>query len=67
MNFDETSEQDETDEDRTPSLSPSRDITRPSSASSGKDTSVSSPVHAVPAPTSPDAGLTRASRPPPRR
>lgn len=54
MNFDEPSEEeDDTDEERTPSLSPSGDVVRPASASSGKDTPVSSPVHPLPAPNTP--------------
>lgn len=54
MNFDEPSEEeDDTDEERTPSLSPSGDVVRPASASSGKDTPVSSPDHPLPAPNTP--------------
>lgn len=42
MNFDEASDQeDDTEEERTRSLSPKPDTTRPSSAASGKDTPVS--------------------------
>lgn len=42
MNFDEASEQeDDVEEDRTRSLSPHADTTRPASAASGKDTPVS--------------------------
>lgn len=44
MNFDESSDQEDDAGGRgTPSLSPSGDATRPASASSGKDTPVSSP------------------------
>lgn len=63
MNFDEPSEEeDDTDEERTPSLSPSGDIARPASASSGKDTPVSSPLGPVPAPNIP--ALLTLSHPP---
>lgn len=61
MNFDEPSEQeDDSDEERTPSLSPSRDLTRLSSASSRRDASVSSSAHTVPPPISaPPPGRTQ--------
>lgn len=59
MNFDEPSEEeDDTDEERTPSLSPSGDLVRPLSASSGKDTPVSSPLHPTPAPNIPAHAFT---------
>lgn len=48
MNFDEASEhEDDLEEERTRSLSPNADTTRPSSAASGKDVSVSSPIHSL--------------------
>lgn len=48
MNFDEASEhEDDVEEERTRSLSPNTDGTRPSSAASGKDISVSVPTNVL--------------------
>ena len=48
MNFDEASEhEDDGEEDRTRSLSPNADTTRPSSAASGKDVPVSIPINSL--------------------
>lgn len=47
MNFDEASEhEDDVEEERTRSLSPNTDTTRPASAASGKDIPVSSLINA---------------------